>query len=153
MDRHQLHGLAEDERVFRVAECLVILHAEEADGGRYVCVANNSAGTERIEVALTISSPLSVSLHPRHATIDAGHRAEFRCHVSGARPGTNVSWLKDGQPVGGGAGGSSGRVSVDATERLVVDAVQREDAGMYQCIVRGDEDSSQGSAELRLGGE
>ncbi|XP_046406414.1 Down syndrome cell adhesion molecule-like protein Dscam2 [Ischnura elegans] len=151
-DRHQLHGLEEDERVFRVAECLVILHAEEADAGRYVCVANNSAGAERVEVSLAVSSsPLAVSLHPRHAVVDAGHRAEFRCHVSGARPGASISWLKDGQPVGGAGSGPGSRVSVDGGERLVVDRVQREDAGMYQCMVRADEDSAQGSAELRLG--
>lgn len=35
----------------------------------------------------------------------------------------------------------------------MVNRVTRHDRGMYQCVVRNDRESAQGSAELRLGGE
>ena len=35
---------------------------------------------------------------------------------------------------------------------LRIDAVRREDRGMYQCFVRNDQESAQSSAELKLGG-
>lgn len=47
--------MVEDERVFRVAECLVLQHADEMDSGRWVCLVNNSAGVERIDFNLQVS--------------------------------------------------------------------------------------------------
>lgn len=35
---------------------------------------------------------------------------------------------------------------------LRIDTVGREDKGMYQCFVRNDQESAQGTAELKLGG-
>lgn len=45
----------EDERVFRVAECLVLQHADDMDSGRWVCLVNNSAGVERVDFNLQVS--------------------------------------------------------------------------------------------------
>jgi Immunoglobulin I-set domain len=60
-----------------------------------------------------------------------------------------ISWSKDGQPLQ-----SSSKVTIqDQGKVLMVDHVQREDAGMYQCLIRTDDDSAQGTAEIRLGGK
>jgi Immunoglobulin I-set domain len=60
-----------------------------------------------------------------------------------------ITWSKDGQPLQ-----SNGKVTIqDQGKVLMVDHVQREDAGMYQCLIRTDDDSAQGTAEIRLGGE
>jgi Down syndrome cell adhesion molecule len=60
-----------------------------------------------------------------------------------------ITWSKDGLPLQ-----SSGKISIqDQGKMLYIDHVQREDAGMYQCLIRTDDDSAQGSAEIRLGGE
>jgi hypothetical protein len=40
-----------------------------------------------------------------------------------------------------------------AAARLTIESVQREDQGMYQCVVSSDGDSVQAMAELRLGGK
>lgn len=53
-ERQQLRAVVEDERIFRVAECLVLQHADEMDSGRWVCLVNNSAGVERIDFNLQV---------------------------------------------------------------------------------------------------
>ena len=133
-----------NDRIFRVGECLTILHTEEGDAGRWVCVANNSAGVERIDLTLHVTSPLNVLVQPSgQLTVDVGARAQLTCLVSGSSPHPTAtrSWLKDGHVIGPG------------TETLLLEKVQREDAGMYQCMVRTEDDSAQSSVQLRLGGE
>ncbi|XP_066995296.2 cell adhesion molecule Dscam2 [Anabrus simplex] len=146
-DRHQLRAVPDDDRVFQVGECLAILHADEGDGGRWVCVANNTAGVERLDLSLHVVSPLSVVVQPAgQVTLDVGARGELHCLVSGApsHPPAQRIWLKDGHVVGSRGGDSAG-------EYFVLEKVQREDAGMYQCLVRGEDDSAQSSVQLLLG--
>ena len=40
-----------------------------------------------------------------------------------------------------------------AGARMVINAVQREDQGMYQCIASSEGENVQATAELRLGGK
>ncbi|KAF4532567.1 hypothetical protein B566_EDAN008491 [Ephemera danica] len=144
----QLRGVVQDDRIFTVAdgECLAVLHVQPEDAGKYVCVANNTVGTTRLEITLHVLWPLSASLQPPHATVDMGRRAQFACsHVTTVS--NTIMWLKDGQVVQFG-----GRMALQSQGRqIVIENVQREDAGMYQCFVRTDDDSAQGAAELRLG--
>ncbi|XP_023724358.1 Down syndrome cell adhesion molecule-like protein Dscam2 isoform X2 [Cryptotermes secundus] len=144
-DHHQLRALAEaDDRIYRAGECLIIQHVVESDAGRWVCVANNTAGVERMDVVLHVTSPLNVVIQPSgQLTVDVGGKATLTCHVSGSSPHLPATrtWLKDGHVVGPGG------------EALVLEKVQREDAGMYQCLVRSEDDSAQSSVQLRLGGE
>ncbi len=88
-----------------------------------------------------------------------------------AFPVETVTWLKDGvalttnervvvktlsEPeslsVGPAGGGATHRV---ATHRvaLVIVSVQREDAGMYQCVATNEDQQTQAAAQLDLGGE
>ncbi|XP_052129243.1 cell adhesion molecule Dscam2-like isoform X3 [Frankliniella occidentalis] len=146
LERQQLrpHLEAPDERVFAVGEVLVVQHAEEQDAGHWVCLLNSTAGGERVDVTLQLSAPLSVSLQPHaQVTVDVGARTELRCAVSGGSQGAPPSraWYKDGHPLAGAS---------HAT--LVLDNVQREDAGMYQCVARADnDDSAQAATQLLLG--
>jgi hypothetical protein len=107
-------------------------------------VANNTAGVERVDFTLHVISPLSVVIQPSgQLTVDVGAKAELACIVTGTSPHPSATrtWLKDGHVIGPG------------TERLILEKVQREDAGMYQCVVRSEDDSAQSSLQLRLGGE
>jgi hypothetical protein len=55
-------------------------------------------------------------------------------------PVKNITWMKNGK-------------RLPNTEAIIrVDAVRREDRGMFQCFVRNDQDSAQSTAELKLGG-
>lgn len=62
------------------------------------------------------------------------------CNYEG-NPVKTISWLKDGKRLNS----HDGRV-------LRIDSVRKEDKGMYQCFVRNEQESAQGSAELKLGG-
>jgi hypothetical protein len=97
-----------------------------------------------MDVILHVTSPLNVVIQPSgQLTVDVGGKATLICLVSGATPHLPATrtWLKDGHIVGAGG------------ESLVLEKVQREDAGMYQCLVRSEDDSAQSSVQLRLGGE
>lgn len=63
----------------------------------------------------------------------------FTCNYEG-NPVKTIGWLKDGKNLN----------HEDGTLRI--DAVKKEDKGMYQCFVRNDQESAQACAELKLGG-
>lgn len=49
---------------------LIMQNAGLSDSGRYVCVANNSLGSERVELQLTVLVPISVHLTPQRVSED-----------------------------------------------------------------------------------
>ena len=85
------------------------------------------------------AAPLSANIEPQVQTVDYGRPATLTCHAEG-NPIKSLDWTKDGAPLN----------HADAVLRI--DAVRREDKGMYQCFVRNDQESAQASAELKLGG-
>lgn len=97
-----------------------------------------------MDVVLHVTFPLNVVVQPsKQLTVDVGGKAVLTCIVTGTSPHPTATrtWLKDGHVIGPGS------------ESLVIQKVQREDAGMYQCLVRSEDDSAQSSVQLRLGGK
>lgn len=98
---------------------------------------------------IQVISPLSVAMQPAgQITADIGSRAELTCVVTGgSAPGSGAAqrvWLKDGHVI----------VPASSTQdKFLISRVQREDAGMYQCLVRGETESAQSSLQLVLGCE
>ncbi|XP_065205888.1 cell adhesion molecule Dscam1 isoform X13 [Planococcus citri] len=129
-----------DDRVKQVSGTLIIQEAKVEDSGKYLCVVNNSVGGESVETVLTVTAPLSASVEPIVQTVDFGRPAVLTCNYEG-NPVKTVSWLKDGKPISSGEGRS-----------LKIDSVRKDDKGMYQCFVRNEQESAQGSAEIKLGG-
>jgi hypothetical protein len=87
--------------------------------------------------------------------VNSGDAATFNCSVAGS-PIESVWWLRNSEPVlpvPEGEAAASARTRLLAQQVLRVNGVSRSDRGMYQCFVRNDRESAQGSAELRLGGE
>ncbi|XP_046394996.1 Down syndrome cell adhesion molecule-like protein Dscam2 isoform X2 [Ischnura elegans] len=140
---------------------LAVEAARPEDAGTFRCSAANAGGEAGAEARLVVDSPPPrPDLSPPSRTANLGEAAEFRCTLAGSSPssGVVVSWLKDGRPLdgsattsattsAGGGGGGAELVSV-----LRVARVQREDRGMYQCVVRTDKGTvAQATAELRLG--
>lgn len=148
-----------NDRVKQVSGTLIIKEAKVEDSGKYLCVVNNSVGGESVETVLTVtganfpvekcemgwmwtffsSAPLSAKAEPETQTVDFGRPAVFTCNYEG-NPVKTIGWLKDGKNLN----------HEDATLRI--DAVKKEDKGMYQCFVRNDQESAQACAELKLGG-
>ncbi|XP_017879719.1 Down syndrome cell adhesion molecule-like protein Dscam2 isoform X4 [Ceratina calcarata] len=115
------------------------------DSGIYRCTASNPGGEASAEIRLIVTAPLHVEVTPPLLSVHLGGNAEFRCEVS-THPQAGphfVTWYKDGRQLPG-----TGRQS----ELLRLNSINREDRGMYQCIVRRSEgDTAQASAELQLG--
>ncbi|XP_031351172.1 Down syndrome cell adhesion molecule-like protein Dscam2 isoform X16 [Photinus pyralis] len=128
-----------NDRVKQVAGTLIIREAKVEDSGKYLCVVNNSVGGESVETVLTVTAPLKSSIEPQVQTIDFGRPAVFTCHFEG-NPIKTISWLKDGK-------------RLDHHEAILrIEAVRKEDKGMYQCFIRNDQESAEATAELKLGG-
>ncbi|XP_018371900.1 PREDICTED: Down syndrome cell adhesion molecule-like protein Dscam2 isoform X2 [Trachymyrmex cornetzi] len=137
------------ERIHARAGVLVLQPARIEDAGRYVCHANNTAGSERVELEVTIISSLSIHLAPQQVTVDLGKDAEFQCSVTG-QPHPVISWAKDGLPVREGSSGRS-KVTGNDGSTLRISSIVRDDKGMYQCFAKNDYEMVQATAELRLG--
>lgn len=85
---------------------------------------------------------------PQLQVINSGESATFNCTISGS-PSGRTQWLRNGEEIM-----FEGNSKIKLLNELVllVNDVTRNDRGMYQCVVRNERESSQGSAELRLGG-
>ncbi|XP_077518318.1 cell adhesion molecule Dscam1-like [Amblyomma americanum] len=137
-------SVAESDRLQSSNGVLSIRGVNVQDGGRYVCVARNTVGEQKIETLLSVAVPLSARLEPRLQTVAIGMPAEFNCSVEG-QPVHRVTWRKDGAQLL-----PDGRIELVAEDRLRIQTVRREDAGMYQCFATNDRDSCQAAARLRL---
>ncbi|XP_017966354.1 Down syndrome cell adhesion molecule-like protein Dscam2 [Drosophila navojoa] len=124
---------------------LIISAITRSDDGIFYCTVTNSEGSETLEVKLSVSSPLSAIVQPRVQTVNLGQTADLICSTSGF-PKQQVLWFKDGKTLRSGA-----RVRHLSTEHIRITSIVKEDKGMYQCIIKNDLESSQCSAELRLG--
>ncbi|XP_072155042.1 cell adhesion molecule Dscam1 isoform X22 [Bemisia tabaci] len=134
------HLVTLDDRVKQVSGTLIIREAKVEDSGKYLCVVNNSVGGESVETVLTVTAPLFAGVEPTIQTVDFGRPASLTCNYKG-NPVKTVSWMKDGKPLLGHEGPT-----------LKIDSVRKEDKGMYQCIVRNEQESAQAVAEIKLGG-
>lgn len=115
------------------------------DAGLYRCSASNAGGDASAEIRLSVSTPIHIEVTPAILSVNIGGSGEFRCTVTPSpSAGTHlVTWYKDGRILPGRSNG----------DVLLLDAITREDQGMYQCIVRRKEgDTAQGAAELEMGG-
>ncbi|KAJ9577945.1 hypothetical protein L9F63_025195, partial [Diploptera punctata] len=85
--------------------------------------------------------------------VNSGDSATFNCSVTGS-PIDSVHWLRNAEsvaPISDGETSAGSRVRLLSQQVLHVSGVTRSDRGMYQCFVRNDRETAQGSAELRLG--
>nr|XP_050864341.1 cell adhesion molecule Dscam2-like isoform X5 [Vespula vulgaris] len=137
------------ERIHARAGVLILQAARPEDAGRYVCHANNTAGSERVELEVSIISSISIHLTPQQVTVDLGKDAEFQCSVTG-RPLPVISWAKDGLPVREGSSGRT-KITENGGSTLHISSIVRDDKGMYQCFAKNDYEMVQATAELRLG--
>ena len=80
-------------------------------------------------------------------TADVGSTVQFNCSYSG-HP-LSIDWYHNAKPLYY----LDNRMRLINKNVLVISKVQRQDRGVYQCIVRNDRDSQQASTILDLGGE
>ncbi|XP_031783300.1 Down syndrome cell adhesion molecule-like protein Dscam2 isoform X4 [Nasonia vitripennis] len=141
--------ITNSERIHARSGVLVVQQARLEDAGRYVCHANNTAGSERVELEVSIISALTIRVSPQQVTVDLGKDAEFQCSVQG-QPQPTISWAKDAVPI---REGTSSRTKIQGSGGSVlhISSITRDDKGMYQCFAKNDYEMVQATAELRLG--
>lgn len=77
-------------------EVLVIHQLLVEDSGVYVCIMNNTLGSQKIEVDLTVQSPLETRVEPKSQIVDLNKAAVFACNVLG-HPVKEISWYRNGR--------------------------------------------------------
>ncbi|XP_023231571.1 Down syndrome cell adhesion molecule-like protein Dscam2, partial [Centruroides sculpturatus] len=123
---------------------LVILKATLLDSGKYICVANNSLGEDRVERTLVVRGSLKVTIESTRRIVRSGEDIVLNCNVSGS-PIISVSWLKDQHHLV-----SDHRIRLSTATTLHIAAFQRKDSGIYQCYVENDWESAQAAIQLDL---
>uniref|UniRef100_T1IRM3 Down syndrome cell adhesion molecule-like protein Dscam2 n=1 Tax=Strigamia maritima TaxID=126957 RepID=T1IRM3_STRMM len=132
-------------RMVRAGGNLLIRNVQLKDAGVYICLVQNPVGTERVEVLLGVTAPLTAYMDSPKLQVDINQAATFRCIISG-HPKLSITWLKDGKPL------TDGQLSISiSNDVLHINSVTKKNRGMYQCLVSNDVDSVQAAAELRLG--
>ncbi|KAJ8794800.1 hypothetical protein J1605_018793, partial [Eschrichtius robustus] len=93
--------LLEDEhhKFLSNGRILQILNTQITDIGRYVCIAENTAGSAKKYFNLNVHVPPSViGPNPENLTVVVNNFISLTCEVSGFPP-PDLSWLKNEQPI------------------------------------------------------
>ncbi|XP_060844386.1 cell adhesion molecule Dscam2-like isoform X2 [Rhopalosiphum padi] len=118
---------------------------QKTDAGNYTCTARNTAGSKSLQHQVIVTPDMSAHVVPALADIESGRSVSFTCITSAADDNQIVTWLKDGVP-------RKSSSSTPPTYTLNVDSVQKDDQGMYQCVVTNklNNEMAHSFAELRL---
>ncbi|XP_021053028.1 hemicentin-1 [Mus pahari] len=121
-DEH--HKFLSDGRI------LQILNAQITDTGRYVCVAENTAGSAKKYFNLNVHVPPSViGPNHEHLSVVVNHFISLNCEVSGFPP-PDLSWLKNEQPIKP----NTNVLIVPGGRSLQIIRAKISDGGEYTCI-------------------
>lgn len=56
---------------------LIITAMDKTDNGAFFCTANNSEGSETLEVQMSVTSPLTAAIQPTVQTVNLGKTADL----------------------------------------------------------------------------
>ncbi|XP_078498867.1 hemicentin-1 [Lissotriton helveticus] len=121
---------------------LQIAKAVIEDGGTYICVAQNPAGTALGRIKLRVQVPPVISTHPKEYTAIMDKSVALVCEAEGY-PTPEIAWHKDGQRLI-----ESVRHRILSTGSLQLAFIQPEDAGRYTCTAVNVVGSSSSGMEL-----
>ncbi|KAM5295481.1 hemicentin-1 isoform 3-T3 [Glossophaga mutica] len=121
-DEH--HKLLSNGRV------LQILNAQITDIGRYMCIAENTAGSAKKYFNLNVHVPPSViGPNPENLTVVVNNFISLSCEVSGFPP-PDLSWLKNDQPIKP----NTNALIVPGGRTLQIIRAKESDGGQYTCV-------------------
>uniref|UniRef100_A0A8D0P2M9 Hemicentin-1 n=1 Tax=Sus scrofa TaxID=9823 RepID=A0A8D0P2M9_PIG len=109
---------------------LQILNVQITDIGRYVCIAENTAGSAKKYFNLNVHVPPSVlGPNPENLTVVVNNFISLTCEVSGFPP-PDLSWLKNEQPIKL----NTNALIVPGGRTLQIIRAKVSDGGEYTCI-------------------
>ncbi|NWT15620.1 HMCN1 protein, partial [Vireo altiloquus] len=125
---------------------LQILNSQITDTGRYVCVAENIAGSAKKYFNLNVHIPPSVvGTNPENLTVVVNNFISLTCEVTGFPP-PDLSWLKNGKPVNS----NSNTFIVPGARTLQIPRAKLSDGGEYTCTARNQAGQSQKKSFLTV---
>uniref|UniRef100_A0A3Q2CT39 Hemicentin-1 n=1 Tax=Cyprinodon variegatus TaxID=28743 RepID=A0A3Q2CT39_CYPVA len=108
---------------------LQIAFVQQSDAGQYTCTAANPAGTDSLDIRVTVQIPPSIRRGEQEVVVMEKSQAQLSCVAEGI-PQPKLSWEKDGSPLNE----SRGEYTILPSGELVIDSAQPEDAGSYTCV-------------------
>lgn len=114
------------------------------DAGTYLCHASNGVGKEKIlHVSVEVVEPPSITRAPQSQRVEEGEALTLHCRARG-HPQPRVMWVFNGEVVF-----EYGNIAI-TDEGLVIRAVQKEHAGIFQCFAHNPEGAVQGVAMVSV---
>ncbi|NXX50442.1 HMCN1 protein, partial [Tricholaema leucomelas] len=135
------HLLAEDDRhtFLSNGRRLQILNSQITDTGRYICIAENTAGSAKKYFNLNVHVPPSiVGANPENLTVVVNHFISLSCEVTGFPP-PDLSWLRNGKPISS----NTNTFIVPGARILQIPRAKLPDNGEYICVARNQAGESQ----------
>uniref|UniRef100_A0A673IBQ3 Hemicentin-1 n=1 Tax=Sinocyclocheilus rhinocerous TaxID=307959 RepID=A0A673IBQ3_9TELE len=117
-------------RLLSNGRTLQILNAQVTDTGRYVCVAQNLAGTAEKSFNLHVYvSPSIVGIREENVTVVVNNIISLNCEATGLPPPT-LSWFKDRKPIQA----NSNALIMPGGRILQILKAKMSDGGKYSCV-------------------
>ncbi|XP_073720237.1 obscurin isoform X43 [Misgurnus anguillicaudatus] len=110
---------------------LVIKGAKQSDEGRYSCETQEDKMTFLVKIKETQAAFSNKDSYQKEVKVSVSQKATLSCEVSDSK--TEVKWFKDGKQVF-----SSKSVYIESkgkSRQLVLESVEKNDAGQYTCEV------------------
>ncbi|NWU93884.1 HMCN1 protein, partial [Upupa epops] len=142
------HLLAEDDKHTFLSNRrrLQILNSHITDMGRYICVAENVAGSAKKYFNLNVHVPPSiVGSNIENLTVVLNNFISLTCEVTGFPP-PDLSWLKNGKPITS----NSNTFIVPGARTLQIPQARLLDDGEYTCIARNQAGKSEKRSVLTV---
>ncbi|XP_029988074.1 hemicentin-1 [Sphaeramia orbicularis] len=117
-------------RILSSGRTLQVLTAQVSDTGRYVCVADNVAGSAEKSFNLNVHVPPTIiGLNPESVTVVVNNFVSLSCEATGFPPPT-LSWLNDRGPVQA----NSNALIMPGGRTLQILKAKVSDGGKYKCV-------------------
>ncbi|KAI7792382.1 putative obscurin-like [Triplophysa rosa] len=125
--------ITEDKRTTFVSQGtqrkLVIKGAKQSDEGRYSCETPEDKMTFLVKIKETQAAFSNKDSYQKEVRISTSQKATLSCEVSDSK--TEVKWFKDGKQLSSSK--SVHMESKDKSRQLVLENVEKKDAGEYTC--------------------
>ncbi|MBN3302329.1 HMCN1 protein, partial [Amia calva] len=109
---------------------LQVVNAQVTDTGRYICVAENVAGSAEKYFNLNVHvSPSIVGVNPEDMNVVVNNFISLSCEATGFPP-PSLSWLKDGKPIQP----NSNALIMPGGRTLQILRAKLSDGGRYSCV-------------------